>query len=167
MLPPERSAELLDRLLDELGRLEGSEGLLAWARTCLPLKNTLLEADARVLEAAHQNRFEEAALPEIDPAEQPPISAVARSATSSPCRSADPTINLCTDTETKEPGGPTCRFRRADREGPLGCQPRPSDRWCTGRSTAAAIDIAEALLQMTPCIAGTIAFTNEAKEMSE
>lgn len=75
VLPPERSAELLDRLLDELGRLEGSEGLLAWAKISLPLKNTLLEADARVLEAAYQKRFEEAALPEIDPAEQPPISA--------------------------------------------------------------------------------------------
>ncbi|MEY9107453.1 hypothetical protein ABH999_003649 [Bradyrhizobium yuanmingense] len=75
MLSPERSAELLDRLLDELGRLEDSEGLLAWAKISLSLKNTLLEADARVLEAAYQKRFEAAPLPDIDPAEQRPISA--------------------------------------------------------------------------------------------
>ncbi|WP_247367157.1 MULTISPECIES: ERF superfamily protein [unclassified Bradyrhizobium] len=76
VLPPERSAELLDRLLGELALQEDSEGLLAWAKISLPLKNTLLEADARVLEAAYQKRFEEAALPDINLADQRPVSAV-------------------------------------------------------------------------------------------
>lgn len=75
VLPPERSAELLDRLLGELARREDGEGLLAWAKMTLPLKNTLLEADARVLEAAYQKRFEEAALLDFDPAQQLPVSA--------------------------------------------------------------------------------------------
>ncbi|MGL3111420.1 ERF family protein [Bradyrhizobium sp. BR 1432] len=78
VLPPERSAELLDKLLGELALQEGSEGLLAWAKISLPLKNTLLEADARVLEAAYQKRFDEAALPDIDLADERPISALGR-----------------------------------------------------------------------------------------
>ncbi|MDF0578896.1 hypothetical protein [Bradyrhizobium yuanmingense] len=69
-LPPERSAELLDLLLSELAVQEGSEGLLAWTKVSLPLKNTLLEADARALEAAYVKKLEETALPDIDPAEQ-------------------------------------------------------------------------------------------------
>lgn len=69
LLPPDRSAELLDRLLGELAIREGGEDLLAWAKISLPLKNTLLEADARILEAAYQKRFEEAALPDLDTAD--------------------------------------------------------------------------------------------------
>ncbi|MCK1722071.1 ERF family protein [Bradyrhizobium sp. 141] len=76
ILPPDRSAELLDRLLGELALREGGEDLLAWAKISLPLKNTLLEADARVLEAAYQKRFEEAALADIDVADQQPVLAV-------------------------------------------------------------------------------------------
>ncbi|MCK1735102.1 ERF family protein [Bradyrhizobium sp. 138] len=73
ILPPDRSAELLDQLLGELNLREGGEDLLAWAKISLPLKNTLLEADARALEAAYQKRFEEAAPPDIDIAEQQPV----------------------------------------------------------------------------------------------
>ncbi|MCK1362210.1 ERF family protein [Bradyrhizobium sp. 199] len=76
VLPPDRSAELLDRLLGELAMRESGEDLLAWAKISLALKNTLLETDARVLEAAYQKKFEEAALPDINSAEQPPVSAV-------------------------------------------------------------------------------------------
>src|SRR4051794_29283917 len=57
LLPPDRSAELLDRLLGELALREGGEDLLAWAKISLPLKNTLLEADARILEAAYHKRL--------------------------------------------------------------------------------------------------------------
>ena len=56
VLPPERSAELLDRLLGELALREDSDGLLAWAKASLPLKNTLLEVDAHILEAAYQKQ---------------------------------------------------------------------------------------------------------------
>jgi hypothetical protein len=36
VLPPERSAELLDRLLGELAVQDDADGLLAWAKTSLP-----------------------------------------------------------------------------------------------------------------------------------
>ncbi|MET4290114.1 hypothetical protein ABIB06_000265 [Bradyrhizobium sp. LB8.2] len=76
VLPPDRSAELLDRLLGELAIREGGEDLLAWAKISLPLKNTLLEADAGILEAAYQKRSEEAALPDLDIADHEAMPAV-------------------------------------------------------------------------------------------
>jgi hypothetical protein len=76
ILPPDRSAELLDRLLGELALREGGDDLLAWAKISLPLKNTLLEADARILEAAYEKRFEEATLPNLDGADQQAVLAV-------------------------------------------------------------------------------------------
>ena len=51
---PQASAELRDRLLSELRPLTSGDDLLNWAKTSLPLKNTLLEADARTVEAAYQ-----------------------------------------------------------------------------------------------------------------
>lgn len=74
VLPLERSAELLNRLLGELVLQEGGDNLLAWTKATLPVKNTLLEADARVLEAAYQKRFEEADLLELTIPEQDRIS---------------------------------------------------------------------------------------------
>lgn len=67
VLKPQQSAELRERLLAKLAAALGnSEDLLAWAKTSLPLKNTLLEADARAIEAAYQIRFEETARPETE-----------------------------------------------------------------------------------------------------
>lgn len=66
VLSPERSAELLDRLLNELAAHEDGDAMLSWAKLSLPIKNTLLEADARILEAAYQKRFEELALGDLD-----------------------------------------------------------------------------------------------------
>lgn len=71
-MAPDRSAELLKRLLAELAGQEGGDGLLAWAKASLPLKNTLLEADARILEAAYQGKLEELALSDLAAADQPP-----------------------------------------------------------------------------------------------
>ncbi|UWU66932.1 ERF family protein [Bradyrhizobium sp. NC92] len=65
VLPAEQSAELLQRLIGELARHEEGDGLLAWAKTTLPLKNTLRGADAHILEAAYQKQFEQVALPEL------------------------------------------------------------------------------------------------------
>lgn len=76
VLPPERSAELLERLLGELAFQEAGNDLLAWAKTSLPLKNTLVEADARMLEAAYQRRLEEAALPDTSLPEHEPAATV-------------------------------------------------------------------------------------------
>lgn len=71
VLKPPRSAELRERLLAELAAGWNSDG---WAKASLPLKNTLLEADARALEAAYQVRFEETAGPETE-ADLPPSEA--------------------------------------------------------------------------------------------
>ncbi|OSI77934.1 single-stranded DNA-binding protein [Bradyrhizobium canariense] len=54
VLAPPQSAEVRERLLSQLASLTESEDLLAWAKASLPLKNTLLEADARAVEAAFQ-----------------------------------------------------------------------------------------------------------------
>jgi hypothetical protein len=59
------SAELRNRLLGELGSLPSGDDLLNWARASLPLKNTLLERDARAIEAAYQTRLEAAVPCEI------------------------------------------------------------------------------------------------------
>ena len=58
-LAPLQSAELRERLLGELAAT-GDE-LLAWAKTSLPLKDTLLEADARLVEATFERQLEQSA----------------------------------------------------------------------------------------------------------
>lgn len=59
LLEAAQSAELREQLLSQLEALLASEGLLAWAKASLPLKNTLLESDARLVEAAYQTKLEE------------------------------------------------------------------------------------------------------------
>lgn len=56
ILDAQASAELRERLMAELAALDGGS-LLAWAKTNLPRKNTLLEADARMIEATFQMRL--------------------------------------------------------------------------------------------------------------
>ena len=58
---PLQSAELRDRLLGELQAVESAEHLLQWAKKTLPLKNTLMEADALIVESAFQKRLDAAA----------------------------------------------------------------------------------------------------------
>nr|WP_249812663.1 ERF family protein [Bradyrhizobium sp. 141] len=60
LLGPPQSAELRDHLLHQLALLTASPDLLAWAKASLPRKNTLLEADARVVEAAYRAKLETA-----------------------------------------------------------------------------------------------------------
>lgn len=55
-LDAQASAALRSRLMGELAALDGG-GLLAWAMSSLPLKNTMLEADARAIEEAYQIRL--------------------------------------------------------------------------------------------------------------
>lgn len=71
VLEPQQSADLRERLLGQLATLRNSDDLLTWAKASLPLKNTLLEADARALEAAYQMRLEEVARSETQ-ADMPP-----------------------------------------------------------------------------------------------
>lgn len=60
LLPPDRSAALLKRLLDELEAVPPGGDLLGWAKVTIPLKNTLQQADARLLEAAFEARAAQA-----------------------------------------------------------------------------------------------------------
>ncbi len=59
MLSPQQSGELREQMLGELAHRAAGDDLLAWAKASLSLKNTLLEADARIIEAAYQKRLEE------------------------------------------------------------------------------------------------------------
>lgn len=72
VLGPPESAELRARLLRQLAALHESDGLLAWAKVSLPLKNTLLAADARIVEAAYQGKLEDAARLAADMVDQAP-----------------------------------------------------------------------------------------------
>ncbi|MCK1643005.1 ERF family protein [Bradyrhizobium sp. 157] len=68
-LPPlgqDQSAQTRDQMLGEIGSLTAEHELLAWAKDGLPRKNTLLEADARSIEAAYQRKLAEAAFPVAD-----------------------------------------------------------------------------------------------------
>ncbi|WOH56028.1 ERF family protein [Bradyrhizobium sp. BWC-3-1] len=70
VLGPPESAELREGLLRQLAALHEGDGLLAWAKASLPLKNTLLAADARIIEVAYQSKLEDASRPAVDLADQ-------------------------------------------------------------------------------------------------
>lgn len=70
VLGPAQSAGLREQLLRQLAALPAGNDLLAWAKATLPLKNTLLEPDARLVEAAYQTKLEDAARPESRIADQ-------------------------------------------------------------------------------------------------
>jgi hypothetical protein len=54
VLAGEASSSLRDRLVSELGKVEGAGGLTAWAHLALPRKNQLTNADALAVEAAFE-----------------------------------------------------------------------------------------------------------------
>jgi hypothetical protein len=58
-LTPAQSSEVRERLIDELGTLQSEESISEWAKAILPVKNTLLEADASAIEDAFRGRFEQ------------------------------------------------------------------------------------------------------------
>jgi hypothetical protein len=68
-LTRELSAKLRDEMLAEIGSLNSEQDLLGWAQNGLSRKNTLLEADARSVEIAYQQRLAQASRPEVDPTE--------------------------------------------------------------------------------------------------
>jgi hypothetical protein len=57
ILDPEASAEARDRLLREIIKLPSEETAADWARTVLPLKDTLSSRDARLVETAFAFRM--------------------------------------------------------------------------------------------------------------
>lgn len=105
ILPPHASAELLDRLLGELATQQDGDGLLAWAKASLPLKNTLLEADARAVEAAYQKRIEEAALIDPDEADRSPDSANAPTMAARDAGPATGRVHSTTDSQRQQHPG--------------------------------------------------------------
>jgi hypothetical protein len=101
------SAELRERLLSQLAAVQASEDLLAWAKASLPLKNTLLEADARVIEAAYRKRLEDAAFVDVGTLEPRPPTEVEQSiaAPSAPeARTTCPSEPRGPDSDTHETG---------------------------------------------------------------
>ncbi|MGY8685687.1 ERF family protein [Bradyrhizobium sp. UFLA05-153] len=60
VLGPPQSAELREQLLSQLAALSASNDLLTWAKASIPLKNTLLEVDAGMVEAAYRTKLETA-----------------------------------------------------------------------------------------------------------
>ena len=61
MLPPEQSATTRDQLIASLDTLSTSQELTDWAHHCLPIKNTLSERDAQILENAFHRKLAAAA----------------------------------------------------------------------------------------------------------
>lgn len=57
-LDAEKSAELRDRLLQEIASFETDDALAVWAYRSLPLKNTLTKEDAEAVEAAYLAKVE-------------------------------------------------------------------------------------------------------------
>jgi len=55
-LDADKSAELRDRLLEELMTYETDDALAVWAYRSLPLKNTLINEDAEAVEAAYLSK---------------------------------------------------------------------------------------------------------------
>lgn len=74
LLEPARSAALREQLLSQLEALQASDALLTWAKANLPLKNTLLEADARLVEAAYQTRVDATRSSDTDVEPAPDVS---------------------------------------------------------------------------------------------
>lgn len=101
VLPFERSADLLERLLGELSAQEENDGLIAWAKASLPLKNTLREADARTLEAAYQARLDYAPL-QINN-DQSRASLRTTSGTGQPFEAESGQVDAATETPLQQP----------------------------------------------------------------
>jgi hypothetical protein len=72
MLAADLSAQLRDRMLEELGGLQSSDDAADWAGRSLPAKNTLIVADAQLVEDGF--RIKMAALGEAQPGELPEAS---------------------------------------------------------------------------------------------
>jgi hypothetical protein len=72
ILATDPSAQLRDRLLGELSGLQSSDEAAKWANRSLPAKNTLIVADAQLVEDGF--RLKIAALEEAQPAEVPEAS---------------------------------------------------------------------------------------------
>jgi hypothetical protein len=71
-LEPEASAALRNQLLADLAGLATIQDLDRWAQTCLPAKNTLTAADARLVEQAFQDVLNAVGAADVAPTEMVP-----------------------------------------------------------------------------------------------
>ncbi len=65
VLDPERSATLREELLAELGSLTSADVAASWAGKVLAAKNSLTAADAKLVEAAFEQRFPAQSQPDV------------------------------------------------------------------------------------------------------
>lgn len=133
---PPQSAELREQLLRQLADLQASEGLLAWAKASLPLKNPLLEPDARMVEAVYQSKLEDAARVAADRVDQAPALEASeeplRTATSGTEAALQPALPAAHEVGLARPKEPLRKRSKVHllfvREQPcLVCQQAPSD----------------------------------------
>lgn len=73
-LTPAQSSEVRERLMDELGALQSEESIVRWVKATLPVKNTLLEIDAAVIEDAFRSRLAQSGDAKSATAEPAPLS---------------------------------------------------------------------------------------------
>jgi hypothetical protein len=76
ILEPAQSADLRDKLLAEIGELTRADLTMTWARQALAAKNRLSESDAKLVEAAFEQRladFADTAAPGDSDASMPPV----------------------------------------------------------------------------------------------
>jgi hypothetical protein len=72
LLEPEPSAGLRDQLMEELASIVAAEEAVRWAQRSLPAKNTLMSADADIVEQAFRLKMQSFARIEGDKAGPPP-----------------------------------------------------------------------------------------------
>ena len=82
VLDPGKSAELRDRLLQEIATFETDDALAVWAYRSLPLKNALTKDDAKAVEAAYLAKVQDE--PATTPAEPAPSSVPEKNGNSQP-----------------------------------------------------------------------------------
>ncbi len=119
ILDPEASAEARDRLLREIIELPSDEAAGEWARTVLPVKNTLTPRDARLIETAFVFRI--SAFQEKMPEPEPLAPSEAAKAGSEPAESGNRAVG--SEAQERSPNridksvlafGETRRFRDKD-----------------------------------------------------
>jgi hypothetical protein len=112
------SAQLRDRLLDELNGLQSSDEAASWANRSLPAKNTLIVADAQLVEDGF--RIKMAALGEAQPEAPPEVTQNPNPATARPPQESHPM-------GSRTPRGPiaakTIRLRDKEHRKFVGSQP--------------------------------------------
>jgi hypothetical protein len=132
ILAPDQSAQQRDRLLSELAILETSDAAAAWAHQSLPAKNTLTDADAKMVEMHFQTRLE--AFDDGQP------EALAKLAQTKPeeDKAVQPKSGVSVQPATHANGAGI--VRAVSRPRPSGCATRPIANTCPGSRAWCAVE---------------------------